>query len=107
MIKDMVAKLEADAAAEADQKAWWYDEMKKAMDSRDTNIGEIEGDTAASTEADSKAKTLAEEINVLMQENADTTKGLKEATALRAEDAAQNAKTLEEANAGLAGVKKA
>merc|ERR1719197_2419680 len=35
------------------------------MDSRDTNIGEIEGDTAASTEADSKAKTLAKEINIL------------------------------------------
>merc|ERR1719498_454599 len=60
MIKDMVAKLEADAAAEADQKAWCDEEMTKAMDQRDENIGAIEGDTATVTKADSKAKALAE-----------------------------------------------
>merc|ERR1711943_131247 len=53
MIKDMMAKLEADASAEADQKQWCDTEMEKAMTKRDTNTGNIESDTAsiASSEA--------------------------------------------------------
>merc|ERR1719265_1134258 len=43
MIKDMIAKLEADAAAEGDQKAWCDSEMEKATSKRDENIGNIEG----------------------------------------------------------------
>ena len=62
MIKDMIAKLEADTSAEADQKAWCDEEMTKAMKQRDVNTGEIEGDTAAKTEADAKAIQLKEEI---------------------------------------------
>merc|ERR1719335_370511 len=107
MIKDMIAKLEADASAEADQKAWCDEEMGKAMKARDTNTGEIEGDTAALTEADSKATTLKEEIESLMAENAEMQKNLQEATSLRADEKAQNDKTVEDANAGLAGVTKA
>merc|ERR1719160_1581326 len=42
MIKDMVAKLEADAAAEGDQKAWCDSEMEKATSKRDENIGNME-----------------------------------------------------------------
>merc|ERR1719160_2398907 len=44
MIKDMIAKLEADAAAEGDQKAWCDSEMEKVTSKRDENIGEMEGD---------------------------------------------------------------
>merc|ERR1719498_100273 len=84
MIKDMIAKLEADAAAEESQKGWCDEEMSKAMEQRDTNIGEIEGDTAAKTEADAKSIQLEEEIKVLMKEVAVMTKNLKEATDLRA-----------------------
>merc|ERR1719473_1517039 len=107
MIKDMIAKLEADASAEADQKAWCDKEMTKAMDQRDTNIGEIEGDTAAVTEAEAKQLQLTEEINTLMKENADMAEGLKEATSLRMEEKADNEKTVTDATAGLAGVTKA
>merc|ERR1719161_1134866 len=99
-IKDMIAKLEADASAEADQKGWCDEEMTKAMDQRDTNIGEIEGDTAASTEAGSKAATLTEEINTLMKENSQMAEGLKEATSLRMEEKADNEKTVTDATAG-------
>merc|ERR1719310_2398904 len=107
MIKDMIAKLEADASAEADQKGWCDEEMTKAMDQRDTNIGEIEGDTAAMTEAGSKATTLKEEIDALMKEVAEMRKGLEEATTLRSEEKADNEKTVTDATAGLAGVTKA
>merc|ERR1719463_686524 len=77
MIKDMIAKLEADASAEADQKAWCDTEMKEATAQRDDNIGAMEGDLASKTSAEAKIAKL------------------------------ENQKTLADANAGLAGVKKA
>merc|ERR1719247_3609705 len=77
MIKDMVAKLEADAAAEGDQKAWCDSEMEKATSKRDENIGNIEGDTAAKSVADSNIVKLKEEIGQLQKEIADAAQGLE------------------------------
>jgi len=107
MIKDLVAKLEADAAAEADQKAWCDDEMEKATSSRDENIGAMEGDLASKTSAEAKIAKLEEEIQTLLQEIAELNKALNEATQLRNKENAENTKTLADANAGLAGVTKA
>merc|ERR1719235_735746 len=58
MIKDMVAKLEADAAAEQDQKSWCADEMKKSTEARDEAIANMEGDLASKTSAESKIARL-------------------------------------------------
>merc|ERR1719420_2391899 len=107
MIKDLVAKLEADAAAEADQKAWCDEEMEKATSSRDENIGAMEGDLASKTSAESKIARLEEEIQELLAEIAELNKALNEATQLRNKENAENTKTLADANAGLAGVTKA
>jgi len=107
MIKDMVAKLEADASAEADQKAWCDAEMEKSTSKRDENIGAMEGDLAAKSTAEAKIAKLEEEIATLMQEVADLKKALNEATTLRGQEKAENTKTLADANAGLAGVTKA
>merc|ERR1719463_731215 len=107
MIKDMIAKLEADAEAEASQKGWCDEEMTKAMTQRDENIGAIEGDTAVITQSEAKIAKLQEEITQLLQEIADLEKSLSEATTLRANENADNTKTLADATAGLAGVKRA
>jgi chromosome segregation ATPase len=107
MIKDMVAKLEADAASEADQKSWCDDEMKKATEARDEAIANMEGDLASKTSAESKIAKLKEEIQELLTEISELTKALNEATELRAMESKDNAKTLADATAGLAGVKKA
>merc|ERR1719463_726880 len=107
MIKDMIAKLEADAEAEASQKGWCDEEMTKAMTQRDENIGAIEGDTAVITQSEAKIAKLKEEVTQLLQEIADLEKGLSEATTLRANENAENTKTLADATAGLAGVKQA
>merc|ERR1719160_838894 len=107
MIKDMIAKLEADAAAEQDQKAWCDSEMEEATTQRDTNIGAMEGDLASKTSAESKIAKLNEEIQKLMEEIAELNKGLNEATQLRSTEKLDNQKTLADANAGLAGVNKA
>merc|ERR1719420_1540336 len=107
MIKDMVAKLEADAAAEGDQKAWCDSEMEKATSKRDENIGNMEGDLAAKTKAGANIAKLKEEIQTLLSEIAELNKSLNEATQLRGKENAENTKTLADATAGLAGVKKA
>merc|ERR550537_1828592 len=96
----MIAKLEADASAEADQKAWCDEAMTKAMQQRDENTGAIEGDTATVTKSEATIAQLQEEI-------ADLKKGLSEATTLRANEQAENAKTVEDATAGNAGVTQA
>merc|ERR1719486_286995 len=67
MIKDMVAKLEADAAAEGDQKAWCDEEMSSATTQRDENIGAMEGDLAAKTKAEAFIAKTTEEVNALMK----------------------------------------
>merc|ERR1719327_748740 len=107
MIKDMVAKLEADAAAEGDQKAWCDSEMEKATSKRDENIGSMEGDLAAKTKAESTIAKLTEEIQDLLNEISELNKSLAEATELRRKEQAENTKQLAEATAGLAGVTKA
>jgi len=107
MIKDMIAKLQADASEEADQKVWCDAEMEKSMTKRDTNIGEVEGDTAQISESTAIVQQKEEEIQTLLQEIADLTKGLNEATELRATEKTDNEKTVTEATAGLAGVNKA
>merc|ERR1719230_942045 len=75
MIKDMMAKLEADADAEASQKGWCDDAMSKAMSQRDENTGEIEGDTATITKSEATIAKLAEEISQLTAEVAELNKG--------------------------------
>jgi len=107
MIKDMISKLEADAAAEGDQKAWCDEEMGSATQQRDENIGAMEGDLAAKTKEEAFIAKTTEEVNSLMTEIAEVTKGLNEATQLRAKSKAENTKTIADATAGLAGVKKA
>merc|ERR1719487_414442 len=107
MIKDLVAKLEADASAEADQKAWCDEEMEKSTSKRDENIGAMEGDLAAKTSAEAKIAKLEEEIATLTSEVAELRKALNEATQLRGVEQAENTKTLADATAGLAGVTKA
>merc|ERR1719161_2597986 len=107
MIKDLVAKLEADASAEADQKAWCDEEMEKSTSKRDENIGAMEGDLAAKSTAEAKIAQLKEEIQTLLEEIAELNKSLNEATELRGKEKADNTKTLADATAGLAGVTKA
>jgi len=107
MIKDMIAKLQADASAEADQKQWCDEEMGKSMTKRDTNTGEVEGDTAQIAESTATIATKEEEIQTLLEEISELTKALNEATELRVQEKAQNEKTVTDATAGLAGVNKA
>jgi len=107
MIKDMIAKLQSDAAGEADQKTWCDEEMQKSMAKRDENTGLIEGDTAAIAEASATIARKEEEIQTLLQEVAALKKGLNEATELRGGEKADNDKQVADSRLGLAGVNRA
>jgi len=107
MVKDLIKKLEADAAAEQDQKGWCDEEMKKQTEARDEAYANVEGDLASKTSAESKIALLKEQINELLKEIAEQKKALNEAQQLRSGEAKDNARTLRDATAGLAGVKKA
>lgn len=105
LIKDMVARLEEEAEAEASQKGWCDEEMASATSKRDENQGRIESENASIIMAKSTVEKLSEEITILGQEIADTYRALNEQEQLRKEDSDDNRKTIADANAGLTAVK--
>lgn len=100
LIKDLISKLEAQAEAEADQKSWCDEEMGKATDSRDEEIGKIEDSTANIDGSESKIANLKEDIASLGKEIAELYKALNEMQELRKEEKAANEKTIADAEAG-------
>jgi len=107
MIKDMIAKLQADASSEADQKTWCDEEMQKSMAKRDENTGLIEGDTALIEETTATIKRKQEEVQEQLEQVSQLKKGLNEATELRGTEKAQNEEQVRSARDGLAGVTRA
>lgn len=107
MIKDLIARLEQDALDEADQKSFCDEQMKTAIDNRDSEQLNIEGETATIAKKEAEVKKLTKEIAELSEEIAELNKALNEATELRANEKAANEKTLEEAEAGKEAVEEA
>merc|ERR1712159_181702 len=107
LIKDLIAKLEADAEVEASQKEFCDKNMKEAVEERDEAIGDVESETAGIAEAEATIAEKTEEISTLTNEIADLRKGLFEATELRKGEKADNMKTLGDSKEGLEAVKAA
>mmetsp|Transcript_47999 Transcript_47999/g.102806 ORF Transcript_47999/g.102806 Transcript_47999/m.102806 type:complete len:705 (+) Transcript_47999:55-2169(+) len=107
IIEDLVAQLEAEALAEADQKSFCDTEMEKSITKRDSfkltlegKQAEIEKDTAAVT-------VLGQSIAELEESLAALHKALQELTALRSEEKAANNATVFDAQEGAAAIKEA
>merc|ERR1719248_258136 len=107
MIKDFIAKLEADAEAEAETKGFCDKEMAAAISDRDSSVADIEKFTAKISNIETKLKKLAAEIKVLGEQIAELYKALNEATELREDEKADNMKTIADAQAGLGATKMA
>merc|ERR1719504_636115 len=105
MIQDLVKRLEEEASAEADQKAWCDENMKETTTERDEAQREVESLRALITEKNALVSQLTEQIGDLAQEIADLQKALNEETELREDESAKNTKTIEEAKLGLEAVK--
>jgi DNA repair exonuclease SbcCD ATPase subunit len=107
IIKDLMAKLEEDAAAEKSQKSVCDKDMKSAISKRDEQNAEIEKLAHETSAAEAEKARLEEAIQDLADAIAALNKALKEATDLRAKDKAENEQTLTEASDGKGAVENA
>merc|ERR1719433_477103 len=100
IIKDLIAKLAAQAKAEKTQKGFCDEQMKETIAARDEEQGKLEGIEADITEKTAERKQLKMEIAELAEEIAQAMKALSEATELRVDEKADNDQTVKEAEAG-------
>jgi hypothetical protein len=107
LINDLIAKLEAEALSEADQKSFCDTEMTKATENRDAQSLALEEANAKMVGKESQKAELLGEIKVLSKEIAELNKALMEATELRESEKAANARTVAEAGEGKVAVQQA
>merc|ERR1719214_458337 len=107
MIEDLVARLEAEAQAEQDQKTWCDENMKNTQDERDAAQNKIDGYNALHMEKSTLGDQLTEQMLTLSQEIADLNKALSEETELRAKEKATNEQVITDATTGKAAIEKA
>merc|ERR1719161_2343092 len=105
IIKDFIAKLEADAEAEAETKSFCDKDMVAAINDRDDATAAIEKHTAKISSIETKLRVLADEIKVLGEQISELYKALNEATELREAEKAINMKTIADAQAGMGSTK--
>lgn len=107
LIKDLIATLEAQAEDEATQKSFCDTDMSAAITSRDAQNSLIEEKSATITEKETLKLSLMKDIATLADEIAELNKALNEATELRVEEKATNAKTVADAESGKIAVEQA
>mmetsp|Transcript_88206 Transcript_88206/g.257825 ORF Transcript_88206/g.257825 Transcript_88206/m.257825 type:complete len:683 (-) Transcript_88206:76-2124(-) len=100
IIKDIVARLEAQASAEATTKGFCDTEMSNAVSSRDAKQEDVERLTAQITEKTAQKAQLMQEIAALSKAIADNTKAIEEATELRSEEHQDNTNVMTDASEG-------
>merc|ERR1719428_445297 len=105
IIKDFIAKLEADAEAEAETKSFCDKDMVAAINDRDDATAAIEKHTTKISSIETKLRVLADEIKVLGEQISELYKALNEATELREAEKATNMKTIADAQAGMGSTK--
>jgi hypothetical protein len=105
LIKDLIAKLKADAKAEATQKGVCDEGMRKAISDRDEANSKIEVANAKLTTLTAKQNALEDEIDTLNGQISELKKALLEATELRNDDKAENTKTMDMSEEGADSVK--
>lgn len=107
IIKDLIDRLEADAQAEHTQKTACDAGMANAINSRDSSKAAIEKAEAGKATDIADRDLLLGEIDQLLKQVASDRKALMEATQLRAEEEAENTKTIEMSEEGRAAVEMA
>jgi hypothetical protein len=107
LIKDLIERLEAQAAAEATHKDQCDKDMKEAITQRDEEQAKMERENAAIETNKVMIKELEERITELKQKIADAKKALREATELREAEKAENETTIADATEGMEAIKSA
>merc|ERR1719321_104187 len=107
MIKELIAKLKEEAAAEADHKQWCDQQLMENKHKRNKKTSESEKLMAEIDEMNANIDTMAKNIQTLIQEQEDLTKAMGEATTQRTAEKTENEATISDAQAGAAAVKSA
>merc|ERR1719379_1022011 len=101
MIKELIARLQAEAAEEAEHKAWCDEELSTNEQTRKEKTEAVEMLHAEIDELEANIAKMTEEITGLQKAIADLDKAVKEATEIRQAEKAKNTETI--ADAGEAG----
>jgi hypothetical protein len=107
LISDMIAKLEAEAKAEATEKAYCDEEMAKTESKKSELEGVISKLTSKIDLAAAKSAELKEEVKTLQAELATLAKEQAEMDSIRAEEKAAYDTAKAELELGITGVQKA
>jgi len=107
MIKELIAKLKEEAAAEADHKQWCDQQLMENKNKRNKKTTESEKLMAEIDEMNANIDTMTKNIQTLIQEQEDLTKAMGEATTQRIAEKTENEATIADAQAGAGAVKSA
>jgi len=104
MIKDMIFKLQEEAADETEHKGFCDTELGTNKMSRDSLSGEVEELTASIEAMDAKTVKLANEVSQLSADVADLDATVSKATELRAAEKEKNTATIADAKEAVGAV---
>merc|ERR1719162_384669 len=107
MIKDLVAKLKEEAAAEAEHKAWCDEQLKANKLKREKKTSKVNKLTATVDSLTESIKSMGAKIATLSKEQADLAEAISQATTQRQREKATNTDTMKDAKAGEAATKAA
>jgi len=107
MIEVLLERLKAEAAAEAEHKAWCDEQLKENKLRREKKTAVVEKLMAEITELGSQIETMGAKIETLVKEQADLTRAMEEATKQRTKEKAENMEAIADAQAGTVAVKQA
>jgi len=105
MISDMIKRLEEEAGAEADHKAYCDEELGKTKAKKDAAMSDVKSMTVSLDQMNAHVIKLKEEIAELEEELLASSKAAAEAQAIRQEEHAEFVKNVAEYSKGLKGVK--
>jgi len=107
MVNDMIAKLEAEAAADATEKAFCDKEVPEAQAKVDDKADEIEKITAKIDKMTAKSTTLKTEVSAIQAQLGDLTKSQAEMDKIRLDEKAVYEAAKPELERAIAGIQKA
>merc|ERR1719469_615062 len=107
LISDMIDKLEAEADADATEKAYCDKQLRETKEKKDAKTSEIEKQTTRIDQSSAKSASLKEEVATLQAELASLAKSQAEMDKLRAEEKANFGDSKAELDKAIAGIKAA
>jgi hypothetical protein len=107
MIKELITRLEEEAAAEAAHKGFCDKELHDNKVKRDTKTAEVAELTAEKEALEADIATLAKQLEELAAAQAALAKAMKEATEIREKEKAENLQTIKDAKEAQEAVEQA